>query len=265
MIRKTNKCEKCGKDISKSNFKRHYDSCENNKPKCTLSDEWKIDDSDEYKCPYCSKIFSKMGIVTHVLRMHTNPELYKNCYKLNYNYEDEVYEPWNKGLSKETDDRLKKQSDTIKSRFENGELISYWKGKNLSDDTKKKIGEKLTKNNNGGKCKWFNFTKKDGSETKLQGTWEVRFAKVLEIIDENWIKIGIGNKGHSFIWKDSENIEHYYTPDFYSPKLDKYFEVKGYWWGDDKNKMNQVTTQNKNVKIEIIMKSELLKYEKLLN
>ena len=265
MIRKTTKCEKCGKDISKSNFKRHYDSCENNKPKYTLSDEWKINNSNEYKCPYCSKIFSKMGIMTHVLRIHTNPELYKNCYKLNYNYDTDIYEPWNKGLNKETDNRIKKQSETIKKRYENCEIKNSFKGKYHTKETKKIISEKLSKNNHGGKCKWFTYTKTDGTKFKLQGTWEVRFAKVLEIIDENWIKIGVGNKGHSFIWIDSENIEHYYTPDFYSPKLNKYFEVKGYWWGDDKNKMNQVISQHKNIKIEIVMKSELLKYEKLLN
>ena len=39
-----------------------------------------------------------------------------------------------------------------------------------SEETKRKIGQKLTKNNNGGKCKWFNIVKNDGTEFKLRGT-----------------------------------------------------------------------------------------------
>ena len=40
-------------------------------------------------------------------------------------------------------------------------------------------------------------------------------------------------------------------------------EIKGYWWGDDKNKMKKVISQHKNIKIDIIMKKELIEYEKL--
>jgi hypothetical protein len=127
-----------------------------------------------------------------------------------------------------------------------------------------KIGQKLTKNNNGGRCKWFSYIKKDKTIFNLQGTWEVRFAKVLDIIDENWIKIGIGTKDHSFIWFDDQNKKHFYTPDFYSPKLNKYFEIKGYWWGNDLIKMKNVKEQNSLINIEIVMKHDLLIYEKLI-
>ena len=61
-------------------------------------------------------------------------------------------------------------------------------------------------------------------------------------------------------WIDENKIEHYYTPDFWSPKLKKYFEVKGYWWGNDKAKMRLVLEQN-TVNLEIIQKSDLESYE----
>lgn len=253
------KCDKCDKLITSNNFKKHYDSCGNRKFNIKFSPEWLINEI-ECKCPYCDKIYQKKGIITHILRSHTNPELFKNCHRL----DDKNYPAWNKGLTKYTDDRVKKNGESLKENIKNGNVIPYWKGKYHTNESKKLIGQKMTKNNNGGKCKWFSFIKKDGSDVKLQGTWEVRFAKVLDIIDENWIKIGVGHKGHSFIWKDNNEKEHYYTPDFFSPKLNKYFEVKGYWWGDDKNKMKQVISQNKQVKIEIIMKNELVNYEKLL-
>lgn len=257
MKRETIKCKKCQKFISKSNYKRHTNSCGNKKYNLKISEEWKISENN-YKCPYCSKNFSKMGIITHILRIHIKPELFENS----KNKTPRI--AWNKGLTKETDNRVKKGGETFKNKLKNGEIKSTWKGKKHTKETKIKIGQKLSKNNNGGRCKWFKYTKKDGIEINLQGTWEVRFAKVLDILDKNWIKIGIGTKGHSYIWKDDNNIEHYYTPDFFSPKLNKYFEVKGYWWGDDKNKMKKVIEQNKNIKIEIIRKKELIAYEKLI-
>ena len=49
---------------------------------------------------------------------------------------------WAKGLSKETDERVKKQSDSVKRMYESGELIPSFLGKTHSDDTKKKMSEK---------------------------------------------------------------------------------------------------------------------------
>ena len=94
---------------------------------------------------------------------------------------------------------------------------------------------------------------------------KLKFVEVLNMIDNNWIKPTLYHKEHSFKWTDRENREHTYTPDFYSPKLNKYFEIKGYWWGNDKEKMKLVLEQNKNIKIEIIKKKELESYEKLLS
>lgn len=255
------KCEKCEKLITANNYKRHSISCENKKQIYKIDEKWKIDD-DKYKCPFCDEIYNKKGISTHIWRKHT--ENGKSHHPSN-GFKENNRVIWNKGLNKNNNEDVKKQSETVKNKIKNGEIIPYWKNRKHSEETKRKIGQKLTKNNNGGKCKWFNIVKNDGTEFKLQGTWEVRFSTVLNIIDKDWIKIGVGHKYHSFIWKDDNNIEHYYTPDFYSPKLNKYFEVKGYWWGNDKLKMKKVIEQNKNINIEIVMKSDLLKYEKLIN
>lgn len=266
MKRNTKKCDKCNKEVSLSNFERHFNICGNKKEAIlNFSSDWIINDKNECKCPYCDKIYSKMGIITHILRSHTNPELFINSAS-NFNisnFNNKNFIPWNKGLTKDTDDRVKKYGETFKNKIKNGEIILYWNGKKHTEESKRKIGQKLTKNNNGGRCKWFKYIKKDNTIVNLQGTWEVRFAKVLDILDENWIKIGIGTKGHSYIWIDDNNIKHYYTPDFFSPKLNKYFEIKGYWWGDDENKMKKVIEQNKSIKIEIIKKKELIVYEKL--
>lgn len=47
-----------------------------------------------------------------------------------------------------------------------------------------------------------------------------------------------------------------YAPDFYLPDFDVYLEIKGYWWGRDKEKMDLVIAQNPCKRICIITKSE---------
>ena len=69
---------------------------------------------------------------------------------------------WNKGLTSETDERIKQRSIKIKSGFESGRLKSIWIGKNLSNEHKKKISESMKKAHsegrahNIGECRWNN-------------------------------------------------------------------------------------------------------------
>jgi len=57
MIRNTILCTKCQKNISKSNYNRHYESCCDKKYNLTFSKEWLINDNGDCKCPHCSKIY----------------------------------------------------------------------------------------------------------------------------------------------------------------------------------------------------------------
>lgn len=209
------------------------------------------------KCDICGKEYSPKGIGTHIWRKHGNGKKFNP----NSSYKN-GRTAWNKGLTKETDDRVKQYAETYSKNLKDGK-IKGWNGRKHKDITKKKISEKLSINNKGGRCKWYKVERVDGVEFNVQGTWERDFSKVLNIIDEKWIKIGIGDRNHSFKWIDDKGKEHTYSPDFYSPKLKKYFEVKGYWWGDDKRKMELVLEQN-NINIEIIKKKELKNYLKLI-
>lgn len=211
----------------------------------------------KYKCPYCNKEYSKSGIGTHIWRNHGKGKKHNP----NIGFENGSRSIWNKGLTKETDERLQRSSESLKKTLKR--IGGTFKGKKHSVKTKKLIGEKLPLNNKGGRCKWFTIKNPNGNEFKLQGTWEVRFSSVLNLLDKKWIKLGVGNKNHSFKWINDDGQEHTYTPDFWSPKLKKYFEVKGYWWGEDKRKMELVLEQN-NINVEIIRKEQLLLYENLL-
>lgn len=207
------------------------------------------------QCDICGAIYSSKGIGTHIWRKHGDGKNHNP--NIGYKTDREV---WNKNLSKYTDDRVKKIGQTYSNKIKSGLIIPPFLGKTHTLEAKAKISKKMSVNNKGGRCKWYDFEKNTGEIVRLQGTWEVRFAKILEIIDPNWIKISLYSKYHSFDWIDDNGINHVYTPDFYSPKSNTFYEVKGFWWGNDKNKMYKVFEQN-NVNIKMIFKKELEQYE----
>lgn len=104
-------------------------------------------------------------------------------------------------------------------------------------------------NNPGGRCKWYRF-----NGQSLQGTWELRFAKRLTELEIDWIKV---RKPWRYV--SGEKTKNY-TPDFYLPENDTFVELKGYWWGRDKEKMELVTTQYPDRKLWIIEKKEFEKF-----
>ena len=221
MKRTKKQCDKCNREISLSNFSKHYNSCKGIIEKNKINEKYK-QENGLYKCPYCEKEYLRMGILTHIMRKHTNPEKWKNTGWSHHS------KSWNKGLTKETDERVKQNGKSYSDNIKNGKTKPSFKGKHHTDKTIEKLSIYFSKNNKGGKCKWYKTETSLGIEFNVQGTWELKFTKVLNFIDENWIKIGVGDKDHSFEWKDEHNIIHYYSPDFWSPKLNKYFEVKGY-------------------------------------
>lgn len=131
-------CDKCGKEISLSNFKRHYDSCNNKQPHKKINESWK-QENGLYKCPHCEKEYKKTGIATHIWRIHTEEG---KKFSTNNGFKNGRV-IWNKGLTKETDERIKKQSITYTKRIKSGEIIPHQKGKSLSPECKKHLSKKL--------------------------------------------------------------------------------------------------------------------------
>ena len=48
------------------------------------------------------------------------------------------------------------------------------------------------------------------------------------------------NMKYIYEYIDSENKKHHYRPDFYIPVIQTWIEIKGYWWGKDKEKMKLI-------------------------
>jgi len=182
-----------------------------------IKEEWKNQEG-LYICPVCQKRYTKNGISTHIWRMHgegNNHKPFKN--KIT----------WNKGLTKETDDRVKQQGINFSKAFKEGKIKSR-KGTKLSKEICKKISigmqkvvrdnpESYNSKNVCGRVKNIDY-----NGFTLKGNWELLVAKFLDSKGIKWTNIV---EPFTYIWKGSK---HLYFPDFYLLERDEYIEVKGY-------------------------------------
>ena len=123
----------------------------------------------------------------------------------------------------------------------------------MSEEKRIKLSEKQSLNNTGGKCKWYTV-----AGQKVQGTWERNVALKFEELSIEWVKL----KTHNDILKyEVDGKIKSYTPDFYLPFYNVYLELKGYWWGNDREKMNIVLAQHKDKNILVIEETD---YKKIL-
>ena len=181
-----------------------------------------------------------------------------HCKIINPNAKSNRYKngiPWNKGLTKQTNDKIKRQGEIYSKKVQEGKIIPYWKGKHLPETMRKKISQKLSINNGCGRRKWYEY-----NNQLLQGTYELNFAKKLDEYQIVWLKIKTNSM--TLKWIDENNKKHNYTPDFYLKDYNVYIELKGYWWSNDKHKMELVKIQNTNKNIIIIEKQI---YDKIIN
>jgi hypothetical protein len=125
MKRNKKECNICGSLISFSNFNSHSKSCAKKKEQNPSFSKV----NNDFVCNFCGKIFSKYGIKAHIWRSHT--EKGKNfipCPK-------GTLVAWNKGLTKETNETVRKISILV-SKNTIGKP-----GRPQSEETKKRISE----------------------------------------------------------------------------------------------------------------------------
>lgn len=103
-----------------------------------------------------------------------------------------------------------------------------------------------------GLCKWYDFIKKNGNTCKVQGLWELTYAKWLDDNDINFVT----HKGK--LPYEQHGKKKSYYPDFYLPDEDIYVEVKNeYHHSLNKEKIDLVRKHN-NVKIKLLFKQDLI-------
>lgn len=247
------KCEKCTREITSHNFKKHFKSCIG-VIKTNKNEYIKLD--NEFKCKFCDFHTKTMQSVTsHIWYNHTeegkeNIFKKKNYKELRLNYKIATlkngnHRSWNKGLTKETDDRVRKNSIAVSN------VTKGRPGRLHTDETKKKLSQIMSINNKGGKCKWFEV-----AGQKVQGTWERDIALLFDRLKIKWQKLKTNN--HTFKYTMNGKIRSY-TPDFFLPDLNLYLEIKGRWWGNDKEKMDLIFSTYPDINILLIQKEEFKK------
>lgn len=183
-------------------------------------------------CKYCSKeCKSANSLRNHERMCSLNPDKQTSAF-VEYNKNTP---PWNKG-------KTGMQVSPMKGKP--GSFL----GKIHTPESKQKISEKLSINNKGGRAKWYMVAGQN-----VQGTWERDIANKFEQLNIRWLKLKTN--------KDTLKYEmngkiRSYTPDFYLPDYDMYVEVKGFWWGDDKEKMKIVLQTYPDKTIAVVEKEE---------
>lgn len=227
-------CDKCNKYFkSKAGLIQHIRFCNGNNN--LQAKDYYCEEG--YKCPYCGRIFNKYGICSHI-----------NSHTSNKNSGRKGHVAWNKGLTKETDLRVRNNGIAV------GKSLKGKAGIPLSREVRRKLSDiALEKSKNGewhtslAKNMHYNYKGID-----LHGRWELGYAKFL---DSNKILWRRPAERFEYQFQDST---HYYTPDFYLIEENCYVEIKGYKTMKDEAKWKQFP-----LKLKIMMEKDLRKIIKI--
>lgn len=185
----------------------------------------------EFHCKYCDRIFNKIGpLHFHENKCYNNPNRTK---------------AWNYGLTKETDERIMKYTNTRIENIKSGDIVNLNKGLTKESDkrimkyaikTSKTINSKISTND------WHNSFSKTRTQRykgiNMMGNWEVEFAKLLDKRNILW---KYTEDKFDYLFNDSL---HKYNPDFYLPEYNLYIEIKGYPTLKDFSKWKSITNLN---------------------
>lgn len=201
-------------------------------------------------CKYCSKeCKNKNSLAQHEIRCKENPNKLKPTI-----ITKRGHIPWNKGLTAETDERVKRIKETFRHRLENGEI--HIVGTPHTEEFKQRQSILAKQRNLGGR-----YTSKtiEFNGIKLDSSYEYILAKSLTENNIQW------QRPSYFIWEDNKQVLHRYYPDFYLPDFDVYLDPKNDYLINNVNprfgitdieKIEKVELQN-NIKIFILNKNEL--------
>lgn len=170
----------------------------------------------------------------------------------NAGFKDGTRQAWNKGLSKETSETIRKHAEDISSKKKSGVLPIT--GAGAWDYEKRR--EHALKNNfggynsNAGRSKKFKYKDTFGNEICLQSSFELQCARLLDDMDIKWIR-----PKHIKYLIDGKTKK--YFPDFFLVDYNVYLDPKNNYLAKlDTNKIKLVSEQN-NVRIEILTQEKI--------
>ena len=161
-------------------------------------------------------------------------------------YKNGTYTPWNKGLTKYTDERVAKNAKSISDSYSSGKSKSWCSG--LTKETDERIAQysikisdtvNLKVENNNWHSSLGKIHHYECNGYIMHGSWELALVKYFNNKNIKWERPK--DKFKYFF----EGSWHYYHPDIYLPEYDLYIEVKGCITQKDLAKWNQFPSDKK--------------------
>lgn len=172
-----------------------------------IEESWKIEEN-LYKCPHCSKSFSKKGLGYHIWKNHGEGINFIPFKDVNISGRS----TWNKGKTKENHPSLMSTSETLKGKYASKELVVQH-----TPESKKLLSEAALKRNLGG----VRQSKRIEYNGKVLGSsYELAVAKSLDENNITW------DTCKRIRYIDPFGKERTYTPDFYLFDYDVYLDPK---------------------------------------
>ena len=181
---------------------------------------------ETYVCKFCGKICKNDNSLRNHERLCKNNPNRQESYIMKKNKQGNCT-AWNKGLTKETDERVAKYAATYHNRIENGEIDFYWLGKHHKPETIKKMKANsggLRIGSGKGKMGWY-------KGYYCRSSWEL--AWIVYQLDHNVIP---EQCSESFEYMIGDEVHRYY-PDFKINEV--YYEIKGAHYNKWKYKKEQ--------------------------
>lgn len=259
------KCKYCGKEFETSQkLNGHVGWCEmnpNKRDKSVLNHTRSAIKNTSSKlkgvevaCQYCGKLCKLYGLKNHEKYCKENPNRIADKRDMS-KFNNGTYVAWNKGLTKDTDERVANNGKNISESFLSGKSNPWCRGiDKYSDERLAKMTKKIsnTVNSKVLNDEWHVSYVKiyDCNGEKMQGTWELAFAEFLNNKNIKWKR---PKECFDYFWNNSW---HKYYPDIYLIDYDVYIEVKGYLDDRDLAKWDQFP---KDKKLDIYFGDELNK------
>lgn len=223
-------CKYCGREISKSNMSKHIRSHENgNFEKYVNKSRYQLDHSDLF-CKFCGKeCKSTNSLCQHEIRCKDNPSRLIVC---NNKFSNKGRTAWNKGLTKETDERVRKNGESVsRCRKEHPELFENCAG--------------FTYNSQKYSYKYGTY-----KGYYCDSSWELAF--IMYCIDNG---IDVERNTSVYFEYDVGNKRYKFYPDFIIGNV--FYEIKG---GYDKNIEYKLKCFPSNKILVLINKDGIKKY-----
>ena len=147
----------------------------------------------------------------------------------------------------ENDDRKKKAAVTARKTSSNPIVRAK-----ISETQRKRWADGKRSFISNGRCGWYDYKRPNGTNIKLQGSWEIVYAMYL---DENHISYTAHEK--TLTYTDSNGIKRTYYPDFYLTERDEFIDVKGRYTDACREKFECIWKSNPTLKITLLRKDDL--------